>query len=86
MTLDKRRKYLLACLAEECGEATQMAGKCLRFGIDSYHKKTGNISNMELLRREVNDIIAVAEMLNIDRNEEDIVAKQAKVAKWMYNE
>lgn len=79
----ERQEHLLACLAEECGEVAQVVGKCLRFGVDDYHPKTGNVPNIELLRREFNDLVAVAEMLGIEPSREDMNAKQTKVAQYM---
>ena len=65
MELEKRTDHLLACLTEECGEVSQLVGKCLRFGIYDKHPKTGNIENFKLLEQEVNEVIAVAKMLKI---------------------
>lgn len=77
-----KREYLFACLSEESGEVTQAVGKIQRFGEHDFHEKTGNIENIELLRAEVNDLIAVAEMLGIVPEQERIKAKQAKVERY----
>ena len=60
-----KREYLFSCLSEESGEVVQAVGKIQRFGEHDFHEKTGNIENIELLRQEVNDLVAVAEMLGI---------------------
>lgn len=60
---DKRIQYLLACLGEECGEVQQVVGKALRFGTYDHHPKTDDIANIELIRREVHDVLAVYTML-----------------------
>lgn len=77
------RQHLFACFAEECGEVVQVIGKIFRFGELDSHPKTGNVPNIELLRREFNDIVAVAEMLDIHIDQELIEAKQARVRKYM---
>lgn len=57
-----KKEYILACISEECGEVSQMVGKCQRFGTDN--TKVGrNTSNFEELRKEVHDIVATYEML-----------------------
>lgn len=75
--------HLLACLAEESGEVAQMVGKCLRFGLANCHPKTGNLPNKEMLRREFNDLYAVAEMLGLSIDPVLVEAKKAKVKKYM---
>ena len=65
---EERLNHLLACMTEEAGEVSQLVGKCQRFGIHDYHEKTGNIQNIELLKREYNEVVAVAELLGIERN------------------
>lgn len=75
----------MAALAEECGEVTQLVGKIFRFGEEDKHPKTGNIPNIELLRREVNEVFAVAEVLGIKRDEELIEAKYQRLEEyWVY--
>lgn len=80
---EERLAHLLACLTEECGETTQVVGKCLRFGINDYHPKTDNVPNFELLRREFNDIVAVAEMLGIMPDRKLINSKKARVETYI---
>lgn len=50
----------LAMLSEEAGEIVQMVGKILRHGYESYHPNDDDkTTNRVLLRREINDLIAV---------------------------
>jgi len=52
------KEHLLACLGEECGEVSQIVGKSSRFGsFDAKHQDVPN--NIELMRKEVHDIISV---------------------------
>ena len=83
LTDEERTAHLLATLGEEGGEVSQMVGKCLRFGLMDKHPKTGNIPNLELLAHEVNDLIGVAEMLGIYRDEMLVQDKKARVLKYM---
>ncbi len=83
-------EHLLMKAAEEAGEVAQMAGKCGVFGLHDCHPKYGNIPNVDLLVAEVNDLVAVVEMLgahgaNVSGlgNRYDIDKKKMKVSKWM---
>ena len=60
-TKDEMTNHLLACLAEECGEVTQLCGKALRFGAKSYGEN--NITTLGSLYNEVHDVIALWFML-----------------------
>jgi NTP pyrophosphatase (non-canonical NTP hydrolase) len=84
-------EHLLTCLAEECGEVIQNAGKSLRFGLDDRNvlDPTGS-TNRERLVDELNDLIGVADMLADRgmipknwRDQEKQDGKQRKVAKFM---
>lgn len=79
----ERTKHLLACLAEEAGEVAQIVGKCLRFGMEDSHPKTGNIPNHVLMYNEVNDLIAVAEMLGIMASTPLINKKKKRVEEYI---
>lgn len=78
-----RTRHLLACLTEEAGEVSQLVGKCLRFGMDDCHPKTNNVPNKELLRREFNDLVAVARLLGMHPDDELILRKIARVEKYI---
>lgn len=60
-------QYLLGCLAEECGEVIQIREKIARFGIgdvwDNKEKNPDGHSLRDRLLFELNDVYAVAEML-----------------------
>jgi len=74
--------YLYACMLEEGGEVIQVIGKTLRFGEEDSHPKSGNIPNRELVQREFNDFIAVAEMLGFTRDQKLIDKKVARVLEY----
>lgn len=82
-------EYLLTVLSEECSEVSQQVAKIQRFGADNYHPTTKTV-NRELLVKELNDLLAVVEMLNsmgFDLsdvgNRIDIDNKKFKVSKYM---
>lgn len=56
-----KREYLLVKLAEECGEVIQAVSKILIFGAEDEYK---GHTNRERLAAEINDLIAVATMLD----------------------
>lgn len=72
------REELLVILAEEAGEVTQAATKCLRFGYERHQPDYG--INCEVLAQEVGDLLGIADALRLDPS---IIAKHraAKVAK-----
>lgn len=80
--------YLLACLAEECGEVQQMVGKSTRFGLLEIYPKAGK-TNWLRLRAEVHDVVAMYEMLcdefdRVDTLDRSLInKKKAKVLKYM---
>jgi len=83
-----KEEYLLICLAEEAAEIQQAITKWLRFGKSDVHPKTG-IENVEELRLELQDFIAILDMLaeeeifDLSFIEEEIEAKKEKVEKYM---
>lgn len=58
-----KEQHLIATLMEECAEVQQVCGKILRFGLNDAHAKTGNVPNIKLLIYELDDLMAVAQML-----------------------
>ncbi len=59
---------LLALLAEECGEAVQVIGKCLRHGLDSYNPTVPDdeqLRNRKLLEQELGDILAAIDLASV---------------------
>ncbi|HYH65426.1 MAG TPA: hypothetical protein VD866_12085 [Urbifossiella sp.] len=57
-----RTEHLLTILAEECAEVAQRASKALRFGLAEVEPGQP-LTNAQRLMREVNDLIAVYQML-----------------------
>jgi len=57
-------EYLFDCLSEECGEVVQVIGKIQRFGLhDTDPAKGFGFSNDFKLGRELNDVLAVVQLL-----------------------
>lgn len=63
-----RLEHLLTILTEECAEVQQAATKTLRFGLeegrDLSAMEYGN--NVQRLRHEINDMLAMVEMLETE--------------------
>lgn len=84
-----KTEHLLTCLAEECAEVGQAAAKALRFGIDDM-PPNGGLPNNEYIVREMNDVLAIIELLRghgIELNgigyRVAIDEKKAKVERFM---
>jgi uncharacterized protein (UPF0147 family) len=80
-------EHLLTCLSEECAEVSQRASKALRFGLDEVQPEQP-FNNAQRIIAEVNDLIAVIEMLQqanalprVTRAAVD--EKKRKLAEWM---
>lgn len=56
-------QLLLCKLAEEATEIAKDALKAQQFGLNSYHPET-NLTNIEYITNELNDLFAILEMLN----------------------
>lgn len=56
-----RMEHLLTILTEECAEVQQAVTKTLRFGLKE--GKYADTPNEERIRAELNDLLAVVEML-----------------------
>lgn len=80
----KNWQYLLLKLTEECNEVGQMASKNMHFGREECQFVDGE-SNRERLHGELNDILAIIELLNEEEgfdfkpNPDKIAHKKAKV-------
>ena len=79
---------ILSILVEELGEATQAAGKLLRFGINAANPYT-NIPNLQSLECEIADVLVAIELLTdtglIDMDaikNTYMPAKRIKLARW----
>lgn len=60
-----KQEYLLVCLAEECAEIQKVVMKALRFGLDKGNPLGDEfISNHDEIQKELNDVVAVVDMLN----------------------
>jgi hypothetical protein len=60
------QEHLLTCLAEECAEIQHRVCKALRFGIDDIDPTTAAPdakTERSLIKEEVTDLIAVAQLL-----------------------
>lgn len=89
-------RYVLNCMAEECGEATQDVCKMLRVGESNYvpykpgSPKYDGQTYAQRLEQELVDITALAEMLEAEglitkgwRSRKRRTEKKARVDKWM---
>jgi NTP pyrophosphatase (non-canonical NTP hydrolase) len=83
-----RQEHLLIRLAEECSEVIKEISKSLIFGLDN-HYPMGAETNSQKIMDELNDLIAVADMLKEDGaigpfiNQEKILAKKKKVEQYL---
>lgn len=77
-----KTEHLLTCLAEECGEVTQVASKANRFGLGHIWPEKGK-TNRRILERELADILGIAEELGLVIRRRDISAKRKKLQKMM---
>ncbi len=80
------QEHLFEVLSEECNEIGQVCSKVNRFGLlDEYQ----GITSKERLEKEIDDLLAVVEMLNARGlsiqigNRENIEQKKRKVLKNM---
>ena len=85
------RQFYLLKLAEECNEVAQRCSKQMQFGRDEIEPGQ-NLTNEERLRNEINDLMAVVDILENIRevnfmqpeNMEEIAeAKREKIAKYL---
>lgn len=81
----KPTQYILSKIAEEAGEVAQMAAKTQQFGL--HEVKPGmDISNLERLYHEVDDLIAVVGMIEgkpYHPNRDRVAAKIEKVYHYL---
>lgn len=79
-----RIELLLTCLAEEASEISQAASKMNRFSMHRLFPGRGN-TNAQIAHLELDDLLAVVEMLNeefgfgYEPNRDNIAAKKLKV-------
>lgn len=67
-----RKQHLLVILAEECNEVAQRVTKSLRFGIDEI-QPGDNKNNAERIKYELNDLLAIVEMLQKEKILPDVI-------------
>lgn len=84
-----RIEHLLTCVSEEAGEVTQAACKAGRFGLTD-HPPGGGLQNADYMVRELNDLLAIFEMLQEEGvplkgigDRQAIFEKKAKVRAFM---
>lgn len=80
-------QFLLGKLAEECGEVGQIAIKAQHFGPDEVYS-IQDLTNAERTHHELDDIVAIVEMLNeigfgYTSDPERIEAKKQKVIHYL---
>lgn len=79
----------LAMLAEECAEIIQVIGKILRHGYDSYHPDSPNVTNRDLLNREIVDVLSVidrVELLDLPERESTIEEAWEKKLRYSHHQ
>lgn len=81
-----RLEHLMTILTEECAEVQQAVTKAMRFGLNEGRDIT--TTNAQRLRAEVNDVIAMVEMLeaegiDLSPDYNHRTAKKAKVEKYL---
>jgi NTP pyrophosphatase (non-canonical NTP hydrolase) len=85
-----RREHLLTILSEECAEVAKEVSKANRFGLDDHQPgQPETETNRKKLTEELNDLVAIADMLfdegyiddflDIDKME----SKKKKVEKYL---
>lgn len=83
----KNWQYLLLKLSEECNEVGQMASKNMHFGMEECQAGRKE-SNKDRLHQEINDFLAIVELLNEEEafdftpDKEKIKAKKEKVKSY----
>ena len=84
-----KAEYLLVCLTEEAAEISQAVCKIQRFGPDNSETSTTK-TNIEQLTTEVNDLVAILELLSEEGVilpnlycKEQVELKKKKLKDWM---
>ena len=82
---------VLAILAEECGELVQAVTKILRHGIYSHHPESAQVTNRDLLEKEMGDVLGAMRMVCeahiADRDAIYLQArgKLARLGRWLHH-
>jgi hypothetical protein len=61
-------QYLLIKLAEEAAEVSQIALKAAQFGLDEVYQEGDGRNNAQRVHGELDDLLAVLQMLNEEHN------------------
>lgn len=77
---DLTQDDLLVLLIEECSEVIKAATKCLRFGFDVDHD-VGYGNNAQVLAKEMGELTAVRDALNLEDTE---IMRRAFMDGWAY--
>jgi hypothetical protein len=81
-------QYLLCCLGEEAAEIAYHAAKSQRFGLEDHEPECPQ-TNRERLHVEINELLAVAELIGnmggriYERDENVIAAKRERLRKYV---
>lgn len=81
-----RLEHLMTILSEECGEVVQATTKAMRFGLEE--GRDIQTTNAARMRSEINDLIAMVEMLEMEGIDlspdyDARAEKKAKVEKYL---
>lgn len=82
----------LAILGEELGEVQQVIGKILRHGFNSYHPDNKDVTNREMLTKELGDVEAAIDLLVIAHDlDDDAIGeykriKLEKIKQWVHHQ
>lgn len=86
--MNKQTREIMNITLEECAEVTQAISKVFRFGFNSCHPDTPDVTNKMHLEEEVGDLLCMIDLLQEYRilDEELITkafyAKREKLKKW----
>lgn len=78
--MNKQTRELLNITLEECAEVTQAISKIFRFGFDSTHPNTPDVTNKMHLEEEIGDLLCMFQLL-----EEKGILDPNNVAAAYYN-
>jgi NTP pyrophosphatase (non-canonical NTP hydrolase) len=77
-----KTEHLLVILGEEAAEVAHRVSKALRFGLGDIDPQRHETAR-RVLERELGDLMAVAEILDLKIHDEDKAAKREKLKKYM---
>lgn len=71
----------LITLGEECAEVIQVISKIQRFGFTSFHPDDPSVNNLQLLQREIGDVLCMIDLLREEGVLDDHAIQNAKLQK-----